>query len=88
MTTEEMILDCVSARWKSGRIISQDYERRHGKPLSYGTLYLTLNRALVHGLVERKDDADEDGPAAFFKLSGGTRTQQDAVGLPQPNVLQ
>lgn len=54
----------------SGREIAKSFEEETGKPISYGTLYTTLRRLSERGLVNTRDDNDEDGRVRFFDLTG------------------
>ncbi len=83
MTIEEKLLECLSARWKTGREISDDFTRRYGRSINYGSLYTRLRRLIEDGLVEKKDERDTDGLVRSFKLTGNTRQPTGVLGVPE-----
>lgn len=80
--TEEKLLNVVTAHWTAGREIARKYHEAFDDRISYGTLYVTLRRLVEAGLVERQDGVDEDGLAAWFKLTGGSPQPDNAMHDP------
>lgn len=54
---------------RSGRDIAKLYEQSYGAPISMGTLYPTLRRLSLDGLITIRDDQDEDGRVSRYKIT-------------------
>lgn len=54
---------------RSGRDVAKAFEKAAGRPISYGTLYVTFGRLRESGWVTVRDDEDEDGRVRWFRIT-------------------
>ena len=67
---ETQLLSLVLAKELSGRDVAKLYKAETGRSISYGTLYTTFRRLKEGGLVNARDDEDEDGRVRYFSATG------------------
>jgi DNA-binding PadR family transcriptional regulator len=76
----ELALLALTVRESTGRQLAQEYEKRHKKPLSYGSLYTTLRRMVETGWLKQREDADEDGRLRWYLITAeGRRAHERGI---------
>jgi DNA-binding PadR family transcriptional regulator len=64
---------------QAGREVAASFRKEIGREIALGTLYTTLRRLKEEGLVNARDDEDEDGRIRFFTITAnGTRALVEA----------
>jgi DNA-binding PadR family transcriptional regulator len=58
---------------RSGRELAKAYKKEAARSISYGTLYVTLNRMVENGWVASREETDEVGKLTIYKITSGGR---------------
>lgn len=75
----EFRLLALVIRERGGREIAKLYEKTHGVPISYGSLYTTLRRMADDGWIKVRPDPSGDGRARLFSIAAPGRTAFNAM---------
>lgn len=66
---KELRLLVLVANERTGREVAAVYKSEYGKPISYGTLYITFSRMKDAGWIDVREGVDQDGRLKYFKLT-------------------
>jgi len=73
-TKEFELLALLMHGEQAGRDLAKLYQREAGRKISYGTLYVTLNRMEDHKWVSSREDTDDVGKFTIYTITSGGRS--------------